>query len=246
MFGKNLKNKRNKSWQQWLLLLLKVMLIFALGWGIKTCNISDFLNVKISWEIDPALPISKTMLSDKIQPLIQNKYKLNLNKIKSVLEQYAWVERATVRRLFWNSILITVSAEKIALRWRTSQKCDHKKQQCRGYISSKGKLFIPQIITASNAVQVATKNKNPKSILKIHQDYQQYQSLLAPLKIKSIVRSNIDTLIIEPDIRLILGHQHQVERLLNFKRIYPLQKSKTKRSMTFDMRYPKGFSLQYR
>ena len=67
------------------------------------------------------------------------------------------------------------------------------------------------------------------------------------MKIKSISRTNIDQLVIEPNIKVILGYQMQNERLINFKKSYMMHRKKTSRveRATFDMRYPKGFTLSY-
>ncbi len=245
-------NKHKKSLKQLLMPIAKALpffiaLIFIVV-RILESNPTEFLDVNITWEIDENLPIAQKALLNKIDPLIKDKYQLDLHQIKTSLEQEPWVAKAHIERLLWNSIRITIEQQQVAMRWKNKQGCQPNQSDtpCSGYISENGELFIPKNPIESDAV-LAISSKDKQAISKLYQDYKHYQSLIEPMKIKEISRTNIDQLTIEPSVKVILGYQIQDERLINFKKIYKKLKkenSKVKRA-TFDMRYPKGFTLSY-
>jgi cell division protein FtsQ len=67
--------------------------------------------------------------------------------------------------------------------------------------------------------------------------------------IKSFSKTHIEQLTFEPDIKVILGYQQQQQRLVRFLKAYKELKKKISRKKlnksTFDMRYPKGFTLKH-
>jgi cell division protein FtsQ len=242
-------NKRKKSIKQFLLPIAKALPFFAMlafiVWRVLESDPTEFLKAQVSWEIDGSLPIDQAILEDKIQPLIQDKYQLNLHEIKQVLETEPWVDTAHVERLFWNSIQIDIEPQDIAMRWENINCSSKNKTNCVGYISTTGELFIPKTMIPSNAV-LARSEANQAKIIKLYTDYQDYQILSGDMVITTFSRTNIDQLTFNPNIKVILGYQQQEQRLERFIKAYAkIKPSKKVRQVTFDMRYPKGFSLSY-
>ena len=247
------KNKRKKTLWELLMPIAKTLPFFAVlifvVVAVLRSNPTEFLDVDISWNIDENSILTQEKLLKKIQPLIKDKYQLDLHEIKQTLEQEPWVAQANIKRLFWNSIRITIEEQQITMRWKNKKDCKPKKTNnlpCFGYVSNNGELFTPKKPVKSNAVWMIS-GREKETITQLYQDYKHYQTLIEPMKIKSISRTNIDQLIIEPNIKVILGYQMQNERLINFKKSYMMHRKKTSRveRATFDMRYPKGFTLSY-
>jgi len=242
-------NKRKKSLGQLLLPITKALPFFAMltfiAWRILESDPTEFLKAQVSWDIDEFLPIDQTVLIDKIQLLIQDKYQVNLHKIKQTLESEPWVRAAHVERLFWNSIQVDIQSQDIAMRWEDTNCKAKNKVGCVGYISSIGDLFIPKIIISSDAV-LARSEANQAMVIKLYTDYQDYQILSGDMVITSFSRTNIDQLTFKPNVKVILGYQQQEQRLERFTKAYSeLKPSKKVKQITFDMRYPKGFTLSY-
>ncbi len=134
------------------------------------------------------------------------------------------------------------------MRWQNKD-CpnDAKTQICQGYISTKGELFTSNKIIKSDAI-IAT-STNDKDIVKtLFNDDQTYRAIIKPMVITSIFKTNIDTLFIKPNIKVVLGYQKQQKRLKIFVKVYKklrqsIARAKLNRA-TFDMRYAKGFSLK--
>jgi cell division protein FtsQ len=243
-------NKRKKTITQLLLPIARALPFFAIlafiVWSVLKSNPTEFLKVDIQWNIDERLPINQTALANKIQPLIQDKYQLDLHQIKQALENESWVSKAHINRLFWNSIQIDVEAKLIAMRWKNINCKEKDIANCTGYISTDGELFTPKKSVVSNAV-LAFSKQDQIIVSKLYADYKHYQELSNPMAIKSFSKTNIDQLTLEPNVKVILGYQKQDERLGRFIKAYnKLKKSNSRvKQATFDMRYPKGFALSY-
>ncbi len=243
------KNRHKKSIYQHIFKLLSVIILLGLiVWGVQNTHLSGFLKVDINWEIDKKFPVTQQVLEQHIFPLITETYQLNLHQIKHELERHPWVADAKVKRLFWNFINIKISAQRISMRWKNKD-CpnDAKTQTCQGYISTKGELFTPNKIIKSNAI-IATSAHDKDIVKTLFDDYQTYKAIIKPMVITSISKTNIDTLFIKPNIKVVLGYQKQQKRLKNFVKVYKklrqsIARAKLNRA-TFDMRYAKGFSLE--
>jgi len=211
--------------------LLLILAIAAIGYNLHRSNLFE---PEINWAIDKKLSQSDAHYEQLIAPLLDNKYLINLAELKKNIEAEPWVANAEVDRLFWNKIDIEITAHTIAMRW-----------QDKGYISTEGALFKPEILITSEA-PLALVNEDGTS--KFFEDYQLYQSILAPLIITKFERGQIDTLTIEPGVGIILGHQKQEQRLGDFVKAYNNLKQtsrKIRKRGVFDMRYAKGFALSY-
>jgi len=104
---------------------LFILLLFA---GlIYVIDSSDLFEPKISWEVDGSLTTETAQYDRLIKPLLNNKYLIDLSQLKERVEQYPWVAKAEVSRLFWNKIRIAIVRHDIAMRWGSE-----------GYISSQG------------------------------------------------------------------------------------------------------------
>ncbi len=213
--------------------LAYLLLAFALIFVVYLVDRSKLLDPKIAWEIDGQLVSDAQRYEDLVKPLINNKYLLNLNQIKDKLRESAWVSDAQAQRIFWNQIKVSIQEHDIAMRWNTE-----------GYISSKGVLFKPNLTVISDAPLGIFAEMN---VAESYFDFRQYQAILEPVKISIFKRTSIDELTLENNIKVILGHQKQNERLKIFvKSFEKLKKYKKIRTRgIFDMRYPNGFALSY-
>ena len=244
------RNKRQKTPVQLLMPLVKAAPFFiVLGliiWGVLSANPAELLKAGVRWDIAKTPPIDLHILKEKIKPLIQDKYQLDLHEIKLALESEPWVNKADIERLFWNSIKIKIEFQQIAMRWEHSQCKSEEQINCVGYISTQGALFIPKKISPSDAI-LARSKPDINIITQLYTDFEYYRSSVDPMVIKTFSKTNIDQLTLEPNVTVILGYQKQEERLDRFLKAYSKLKKKNRKvkRVTFDMRYPKGFALSY-
>jgi cell division protein FtsQ len=224
-----LKSVLRKVFNKLTYFLLALSIVFA----IYLIDRSKLLEPHISWEIDGELTTQAYKYDDLIKPLLKNKYLLNLNQIKSKVSENPWVLNVETQRIFWNRIKVSIKKHDIAMRWGS-----------QGYISSQGILFKPNLTINSNAPIGLVSEARVKNF---YYDFTQYQSILDPIKISTFERNSIDELTLDNNIKVILGHQKQNERLEIFVRSFEkLKKYKKIRTRgIFDMRYPNGFALSY-
>jgi len=229
---KPLKSVLKKVYKLSLYLLLALSILFV----IYLIDRSKLLKPHISWEIDGELTTHAYQYDDLIKPLLNNKYLLNLGEIKSKVYENPWVLSVEAQRIFWNRIKVSIKKHDVAMKWGA-----------QGYISSQGVLFKPNLTINSNAPIGLVSEATVKDF---YDDFVQYQSILEPVKISTFERSSIDELTLDNNIKVILGHQKQIERLEMFvKSFEELKNKKYKKKITtrgiFDMRYPNGFALSY-
>ena len=213
---------------------LTYLFIFLLFAGlIYVIDSSNLFEPKISWEVDGSLTTETAQYVRLIEPLLNNKYLIDLSQLKEKAEQSPWVAKAEVSRLFWNKIRIAVVKHDIAMRWGSE-----------GYISNQGVLFQPNLSINSDAPIAIV---SEELIEQFYVDYINYQSILSPIIINQFERSHIDLLTLEPNVKVVLGFKQQGERLQVFLKAYDQLKgsSKIRKRGIFDMRYPKGFALSY-
>jgi cell division protein FtsQ len=224
-------------------------IIGLIVWGVLRVMESSFLKAEIKWEIDRKLPIARTVLQESIRSLTENKYQFDTDRIKQILESQPWVAKAHITdNWFSNDIQIKIESQQIAMRWRNIDCKKKKTPNCIGYISNDGELFTPYKTVKSEAPLAHSKEKQ-EIIVQLYQDYQNYQKQAGKMLIKLFSRTHIDKLIFKSDIKVILGYQQKHKRLKRFLKAYKKLRKKIAKAKlqcsTFDMRYPKGFSMKY-
>ena len=224
-------------------------IIGLIVWGVLRVMESPFLKAEINWEVDSKLPIAQTVLKKSIHSLTDNKYQFDTDKIKQILEFQPWVDKVHItEKWLSNDIQIKIKSQQIAMRWENSDCKKKKAPNCTGYISNNGELFIPHKTVKSKAPLARSKAKQ-EIIIQLYHDYQNYQKQAGGMLIKSFSRTHIDQLIFKPNIKVNLGYQQKKQRLARFLKTYKKLRKKVARKQldktTYDMRYPKGFTLKY-
>ncbi|MBA5247957.1 MAG: FtsQ-type POTRA domain-containing protein [Gammaproteobacteria bacterium] len=252
MINKNNRryNTRKKTTAQRLMSIVKILSILIvvglIPWGIEKIKDMDSLKATLKWQINSGL-ITQAQLEKDIQPLIKDSLLLDLIEIKQVLESQPWVAKADIKRSFFNTIQINIKTHKVAMRWENTDCKTNNTSPCSGYISHAGVLFFPKKKIESNAV-LARSKADKIIVTQLYQDYQNYQKILTKMRIKSFSKTHIDQLVLEPNIKVVLGYQQRQQRLVRFLQAYKtLRKKISKHQLnqaTFDMRYSKGFSLK--
>ena len=219
----------NKIFKSVFYLLLALSIVFL----IYLIENSTLLKPNVSWEIKGELQAQAYEYDELIEPLLINKYLLNLHQIKNKLKQSPWISNVEVERIFWNRIRVGLEKHDIAMRYGTE-----------GYISSRGILFKPNLtINSDKPIGIVSETE----VKQFYSDFTMYQSILEPVKITLFERTSIDELTLDNNIKIILGYQNQNERLELFVKSFDKLKKyeKIRTRGIFDMRYPNGFALSY-
>ena len=224
-----------------------IAVLSAGAWQLYQLDIDRLTQVDIDWRIDNEVLNPKSKLEAIVKPLSINSYTLELNHIKQALEQLPWVAKARVKRGFFDRIHIDIQTQDVQMRWCNIHcQADTTLSQCRGLISTHGELFMPEALPELDKPLIVSSSQ-PAHVMQAFLDFQHYQTLLKPMVLTTLTQGNVDTLIVHPSTTVVLGQQQQDERLKRFKAAYPKLAKRTAKvkTATFDMRYPKGFSVDY-
>ncbi len=253
------KNKRKlpitQHLKRWIKPLLLLALFSTIGWNIYQYNPSELLKVSVNWHIDRTYLVDRPRLENSIKPLVAELHQLDLHAIKHELERHPWVKEAQVKRLLLDTIDINITTHEIATHWQNiACEQDQSANHCQGYVTTTGVIITPKNLFyhqqegSNDAIKLysAYDENNNNSLL---EHYQTYQQILTKMHITKLIQSNIERLIIKPNITVILGYNQQQQRLKDFIKIYAkLRKKIPLRKLnkaTYDMRYSKGFTLKY-
>lgn len=244
--AKKMRKKAKTSWQRpawkdvgkWLLGLLLFSLIGSGGaWGVLQLQDPDVLPIKVIRIDGDFKHLERSQLEGAIGSVVQgNFFTVDLEGIRDAALGLAWVNQITVRRIWPDTLKMTVQEEVPLARWGKQQLVNHQ-----GGVFSPLPKEIPQGLpelagpegSASEVVvQFMTMNRR-----------------VADINL-SITRLKMDarrawSLVFNQGLELKLGSSQQEERLARFIRIYGLiAKSKEeKRMKRVDLRYTNGVAV---
>ncbi|SMN10892.1 hypothetical protein SPBRAN_1067 [uncultured Candidatus Thioglobus sp.] len=228
--------------------LFGLLILTGLAWGFYQTNMISFFKADIEWEIDKNLPIEQSELKKSVESLTKYQHQLDKDEISQQLKKQSWVEEVNINQAFFGTTKINVVARKVAMRWENTTCKTDDKTTCSGYISTHGELFIPKKILELD-VPLARSKPDKETIYTLYQDYQYYQRQAEKMPIKVFSKTHIDQLVFKPNIKVNLGYRQKKQRLMRFLKAYKKLRQKVAHKKlddaTFDMRYPKGFSLKY-
>jgi len=164
-------------------------------------------------------------------------FNLNVSRIREALEQLPWVQAATVRKVWPDSIVLSVQEQVPLAHWAAG-----------GLVNTAGEVFRPVAEpTMKNLPQFSAP---PGRSAALSQLYHQFNRQLVPtgLHIRRI-RQNARRAVrlqLNNGILLVLGREHQRARLQRFARVYVSDMLKQVENIKrVDLRYSKGMAVQW-
>lgn len=157
--------------------------------------------------------------------------------LKQQLKSLPWVKAVTVRRVWPQTLRVTVEEHQPLARWGRN-----------GVLSREGEIFFPE------------KARIPKDLPRFegpdHQaalmlsEYQTLSADLAPLHLNiralTLTSRHAWQMVLSNGVRVMLGRQHINERVAQFVRVYPrIAATKPIPMASVDLRYPNGLAVQF-
>ncbi len=219
--------------------LLIVMLTSLLYWAVQ--KITAPVNVPISKiQVQGAfIHMTESMLAPLSREISGVGYfDLDVAALQRQIEALPWVEHATVRRVWPDTVAIHFVEQQPLAVWADG-----------GIVNREGEVFEPERTTYPDRLPVFS---GPENLQKTMVDsYQQFSELLLPLGI-TISEMELDKrhswrIGLRNGISLRLGNEHIMERLVRFTRVYPKIKSVDSRAIkSIDLRYTNGLAIAWR
>jgi cell division septal protein FtsQ len=226
------KNKKNyktiiiyklKQFIKWLPLFATFLVIGYLSWLFINSNFfkAQIKITNISKNID-----NKEILAG-VNYLIKNP--LNIDKIKQTITENPWVKNLKISRT-WNNINIEIIPQTIVFNWNNIENSN------KGYVNKYGELFIPENIIKNDRTTIVSDKNNIKNTFDNLIKYQR----IFKAKIDKLIKTNIETIVLQNGARIILGQKLQIERLTKLQKHY--SRFKIRKNSIIDLRYQNGFT----
>jgi len=162
---------------------------------------------------------------------------VNVNDIQHALDDIPWIDTATVRRVWPDEIRITVYEQTPVARWGD-----------KGLLNNTNKLFFPDNMDATDGLPqlygplgseayVMESFRTMSDVLKAHD-----------LSIDGLTLDERRAwhLVLNNNVKLLLGRQSAMDRLQRFMRFYPaVLASKVMVINEIDLRYTNGFVVRW-
>lgn len=172
-------------------------------------------------------------------------FNIDVDGIKNRIEKMAWVNRASVQRVWPDTLVIEIAEHKPMAYWNDE-----------GLVNQDGQIFYPNIKTYPKKLPLFTisgelKNIDKKNIAtKSLRYYQDATDMFASINLK-ITKVKFDarqalTLTLDSGIDLKVGRQNKLYRLQRFTQIYSTLRERASFIENIDMRYTNGFSVKWK
>jgi len=227
------------NWHAWRPVVLVLIAVLLLGWSAIELRKPDTLPIKTIHALGSFTKVDEKMLRNVIAESIDGGYfAVNVSEVQKAVESLAWVNSASVSRIWPDTISISVVEEQATAVWAKG-----------GLVNHQGAIIIP--LETSYPIGLPSFNGPVGMQRNMTEFYQKARKALEPLDIE-ITTLNLDSrgayrIELSNDIELLLGREKIQDRLERFVRVY--KKVLVKRSAEIariDMRYSNGLAVGWR
>lgn len=226
----------------WLILSLQALLILVLGsaisWGVtwlRNPHNMPLRSVQIEGEFRK---LSTTELQTAVASVMRGGFfTVNVDAVRRAAEALPWVASATVRRVWPDTLQLTVVEQRAAARWGET-----------GLVNMTGQLFVPD---AASIPANLPRLKGPEELRwRVMETYIAVTAALAPIG-RRVAELQVDKrrawlLRLDNDVELRLGKATTLARVERFVRVYPTVFAVRETELkTVDLRYSNGFAVRW-
>ena len=186
----------------------------------------------------PFIKVSKEQLYDVVRPGAHGGFfNVDVDAVTDAVEALPWVEKALVRRVWPDTLHVTVQEQKALARWRD-----------QALVNVRGELFFPPADTFPGSL---IELRGPRTtVAQMAEQFRLFKDALqkSGLSMASIILTPRRAWEIELSngTLVVLGRNGMASRLLRFVRFYPQLLSPENGAKYVDMRYTNGFAVKWR
>ena len=164
-------------------------------------------------------------------------FNVDIAEVTSAVEALSWVDRASVRRVWPDTLAVSVVEQKPLARWSGG-----------GLVNERGELFFPKDMTGLDDLVVFEGDRS--AVVNMARRYREIAHQLGPVHVglSSVTLTSRRSweLGLDNGISVMLGRNETETRLRRFVRFYPGLSAKLADVVRIDMRYPNGFAVKWR
>ena len=217
-------------------LLLGVLTISGLGFLVHQARDPGVLPVRVVGVDGEIAHLDRQRLQETVAEAVDGSFfSVNLARIRSQLEQLPWIESASVRRIWPDTLRVHVVEQVPLAYWGDD-----------GLVSQRGEVFRPNKLPQLKGL--AKLQGEDELAPRITREYLRMRTLLetAGLDIERVWVDARQAWRLQADngLMLNLGRREVMPRLSRFVQLYPYLLAQTKRRPeTVDLRYTNGFTV---
>ncbi|MGD8812054.1 MAG: cell division protein FtsQ/DivIB [Thioalkalispiraceae bacterium] len=235
------------------LVAVKRVAEFIVSARLLLLTIILFVVVNLIWQQlqDPSLfPVNKVrikgemkyvteaMLQKSVSGKLSGFFNTDVEDIQRSVEVLPWVARASVRRIWPETLFIQVVEQQPVARWSAG-----------GFVNNRGEAFNP-LMTEITETLPLFKGPENKQLL-VFEKYNEMKNMLqvinTPISRFSMDNRHAIQVKLENNVELMLGRREQLSRLQRFINIYPkVLAGKMKKIKHVDLRYSNGLSIGWK
>jgi len=219
--------------------ILVLAIIVLLVWAVNELRKPDTLPIKKIHALGSFVKVDEAMLRTVIAKTIDGGYfAVNVSDVQQAVESLAWINTASVSRIWPDTISISVVEEKATAVWARG-----------GLVNQQGAIILPFEESYPAGLPVFD---GPVGMERnMTEFYKTAKDVIKPLGVE-IIGVNLDSrgayvLELSNDINVLLGREKIQSRLERFARVY--KKVLVKRAAEIariDMRYSNGLAVGWR
>lgn len=214
-------------------LLLLVAITYAIGLKLLDPKTLPFQQVRLE---APFNYVSKAALHDAVKTNINGGFfSLDVEAVTAAVNELPWVHDAKVRRVWPDTLHVTVREQKALARWRD-----------QALVNIAGELFYPDV--ESFPADLIELNGPPKTVSQMARQFRLFNKTLseagyALTRIKLTQRRAWEVELDDSTL-VVLGRNDVEQRLNRFVQFYPQLQTRAAELERVDMRYTNGFAVR--
>lgn len=220
-------------------LLLVLALIGLLGWGVQALWDPRVMPVRVVGVDGEITHLDRPRLEAAVADAVDGSFfSVDLEQVRRKVEQLPWIESASVRRVWPDTLRVRV-VEQVPLAYWGSD----------GLVSQRGEVFRPEQLPKLEGLAVL--EGEDASAARITREFLSMRTLLATagLGVKHVWVDARQAWRLETDagVMLNLGRREVMPRLTRFVQLYPALKAQAgAQPEAVDLRYTNGFAVRWR
>lgn len=217
-------------------LLLVLALVGVVVWVIQVLSKPDLLPFNKIRAQGTFKYVTEPMLQKVLSDIEGGYFSINVGQIQQQVETLAWVDKASIRRVWPDVLLVNIIEQQPLAYWKSG-----------GLINKRGELFNPAVTSYPDKLPMLN---GPVGTSKTVMAYffavrESLQSInLQAMRVEMDARRAL-VVWLDNGIKLVLGRNEAMQRLQRFVRVYPKVLAKEASGITqVDMRYTNGFTVK--
>jgi cell division protein FtsQ len=220
-------------------LLLFLLVAGLLGWGVHALRDPRVMPVRVVGVDGEIHHLDRPRLETAVADAVDGSFfSVDLEQVRHKVEQLPWIESASVRRIWPDTLRVRV-VEQVPLAYWGSD----------GLVSQRGEVFRPEQLPKLEGLAVL--EGEDASAPRITREFLSMRTLLATagLGVKHVWVDARQAWLLETEdgVMLNLGRREVMPRLTRFVQLYPALKAQAGgEPEAVDLRYTNGFAVRWR